>query len=274
MPPPTTTRSYRPPSFGLLRQAEQLAAEFSERFQIVRRLEVRVLAEEQGVAAALEAGQVVQGDLGLRWNFKPTAVLPVPGGPFGSKRRRQRLAIDKHLEPARCPRRLPRRDPIAGADPDAIHAGRRKLCHGNGVADRIAQAVGQQIGRTHLVHELLVDDPAAAIVEVFRLQQKPISGRHRIGDSSWAEEDAAEGRNQKERSIAFHGFSPKASITRSEFACDVRGLRFAVAIWTPQQQPDKYEFRCGSSHCQGAALSVFPESIGCRDFAQLSRIGG
>ena len=126
MPPPTTTRSYRPPRSGCSGRPSSSRRSFSEPFQIVRRLVAQILAEEQCVAAALETGEVVERNLGLGWNLNHAAVLPVPGGPFGSKRRRQRLAVDKHLEAARCPRRLPRRDPIAGADPDAIRAGRRE----------------------------------------------------------------------------------------------------------------------------------------------------
>ena len=80
----------------------------------------------------------------------------------------------------------------------------------------IAQAVGQQVGRTHLVHELLVDDPAAAIVEIFGLQQKPVGGRRRIRRFAPADKDAAQDSKQKERNMAFHGFFPRGD---SEWPC-------------------------------------------------------
>ena len=51
---------------------------------------------------------------------------------------------------------------------------------GRGIGDRPAQPVGQQIGRAHLVHELRVDDPAAALREAFGLDQ------HVVGEAGVA----------------------------------------------------------------------------------------
>ena len=50
------------------------------------------------------------------------------------------------------------------------------------VRDRPAQAVGQQVGRAHLVHELRIDDPAAALRETLGLDQDKITfDRRRLG---------------------------------------------------------------------------------------------
>ena len=103
IPPPTTTRSKRPPSSGCSGSPSSSRRNFAKRSRIVGRPELEVLAEENGVAAALEAGQVVQGHLGLRGHLDRAAVLPMPGCAFGSERHRQRLAVDEHLKAAGAP---------------------------------------------------------------------------------------------------------------------------------------------------------------------------
>ena len=90
------------------------------------------------------------------------------------------LPFDEHLEPARRARRLPRRHPVLGADPDAIRAGRRELDLGGRVRHRHAQPVRQQVRRAHLVHELRIDDPAAALRETLRLDKDDLCGHGRV----------------------------------------------------------------------------------------------
>ena len=129
-----------PAVFGRFGQAERLPAEGGERGRFIGRLEAEVAAEQDGVAASLEAGQIMQGDFGLAANFHGAAILPVPGGALGAEGGAERLAVDEHLEPARRARRFPGRDPIARADPDPVLAGGGKLRGGLRVADRLAQA--------------------------------------------------------------------------------------------------------------------------------------
>jgi len=52
---------------------------------------------------------------------------------------------------------------------------RRRERHGrDGIRDRHAQPVRQQKGRTHLVHELLIHDPATQVREALGLDQNMI----------------------------------------------------------------------------------------------------
>ena len=60
----------------------------------------------------------------------------------------------------------------------------RELHGGVGVVDRHAQPVREQEGRAHLVHELLVDDPAAGILK--------LSASISMGERSFAPTSAAE----------------------------------------------------------------------------------
>ena len=113
----------------------------------------------------------MQRDFGLAADLHRAAILPVPCGALGAEGGAERLAVDEHLEPARRARRFPRRDPIARADPDAVLAGGGKLHGGLRVAHRLAQPVRQQIGRAHLVHELLVHHPAAEVGELLGFEQ-------------------------------------------------------------------------------------------------------
>ena len=112
------------------------------------------------------------------------AAPPGPAAPVRPRRRpasaRPRLRCQTS-SPAACRRQAPgtvpappapsTAPPNRGCGPRRDTSGRGKLRHGDRVPHRVAQAVGQQVGRSHLVHELLVDDPAAAIVEGFGLQQ-------------------------------------------------------------------------------------------------------
>jgi len=157
--------------FGHFRQAERLAAQGRQRGQVVRRLEVQVRAEENGVAASLEAGQVVQGDLGLAADLDDAAVLPMPFGAFGAEGGRKRLPVEEDLEPAGRAGRFPGGDPIARADPDAVFAFGREPGSGLGVADRLAQTVRKEIGRAHLIHELLIHNPATQVSELLGFEE-------------------------------------------------------------------------------------------------------
>ena len=172
-----------------LRQPAQLAPQRRQHGRIVgrgRRLGGR---EQQRIAAALETGEVVQGERGgPLCHFHHAAVLPMPLGPFRAERRRRRLAVDKHLEDPRRAgrlhvggrvRRFPRRNPIPRAHPEAVSARLRELDRRRRILDRHAQPVGQQEGRAHLIHRLLIHDPAARRREALRLDEHVVSRRRR-----------------------------------------------------------------------------------------------
>jgi len=160
-----------PAVFGRFRQSERLAAERSQRRRLIGRREVEVAGEKEGITASLEAGQIMQGNFRLAANLHCAAILPMPGSALGAEGGAERLAVDQHLEPARRPRRLPGGDPVPRAHPDPVLAGSRKPHSSLRVAHGLAQPVGQQVGRPHLVHELLVHQPPAEVGELLALDQ-------------------------------------------------------------------------------------------------------
>ena len=95
----------------------------------------------------------------------------MPGGALGAEGGAERLAVHENFEPPRRARRFPGSDPIARAHPDPVLAGGRKPHGGLRVAHRLAQPVCQQVGRPHLVHELLVHQPTAEVGELLCLDQ-------------------------------------------------------------------------------------------------------
>ena len=194
MPPPTTTRSNCPPARASRAGRATARRSFAKPGPIVGRHELEVLGEQHRVAAALEAGQVVQRDLGLARRPRPLppscqchAAPSVPkvvasGLPSTSTWNRPGRPAPSTARPNRgC---APRRG-IVPADGN--------LAVGHGVADRIAQPVGQQVRRAHLVHELLVDDPAAAVAEALGLHQQAVGGVERNGTGEQGDEQGERG---------------------------------------------------------------------------------
>jgi len=158
--------------FGFVGQVELPLAKRGQCFWVIRRCEARIGRKDDGIATAVETGQVVQakGNLAGR-QFDLFAGLPMPRVSLGAERGPQRLAVDEQLKPARRPGRLPRRDPIAGSHPDLIGSGGGQLDRRGCIFDRDSHSVGQQDRRAHLIHILLVDHPAAGIVETLGLDQ-------------------------------------------------------------------------------------------------------
>ena len=120
--------------------------------------------EVDRVATAVEAGEVVEGDLrpGRRRDVDGAGIVPVPVGPLGAERLGERLAVHEDLELAGRPRRLPAGDPIVRPDPDAVLAGVRELDGRGRVLDRDAEAVGEEVWRSHRLDELRVEAPASS----------------------------------------------------------------------------------------------------------------
>ena len=122
--------------------------------------------EDNCITSTFKAGQVVQGDGDLLvCNLDCPAILPVPLCSFGAEDGSKGHTVDEQLEPARRCRRFPRGHPVARANPYAVLAGGWKPHLRCGVFDRLTQTVSQQQWRAHLVGKLLVDDPAAEVVE-------------------------------------------------------------------------------------------------------------
>ena len=159
----------------LFGEPEPLRPERFEWLSPVGRLEVEVGVEEDGVAAAFEAGQIVQRDGRARRQLDDPAVLPVPRVALGPEGRLQGLAVDEQLEPSRCTLRAPGRDPVAGPDPDAMRPWTLDLDLARGVGDGLPHAVREEEGRAHEIHELLVEHPPAQVVERLGLEQERTS---------------------------------------------------------------------------------------------------
>ncbi len=136
------------------------------------RFEIGVLAEEHRLAAAFEAGQVVQRDGRLFPDLDRAAIMPMPLRVLGAKGFVERLAVDEQLERAWRAWRVPRSHPVPGAHPHAVGARGREANLGHRIPNRYAETVGQQVGRTHLIHRLLVNFPAAEVGEAFRFQEE------------------------------------------------------------------------------------------------------
>jgi hypothetical protein len=128
---------------------EQLAAEFGHRFAFVRRNQGRIGGEQDGVASAIETGQIAQCDADRPsgfGDFDRAASLPVPGISLCAEEDRQWFPLHEDLEPPRRLGRVPGRRPITGADQNAILARRREFDVGHRIRDGTAQPVSHQNG--------------------------------------------------------------------------------------------------------------------------------
>ena len=135
------------------------------------------------VNASVESVEVVQGE-------RVQAVLEchVPGLdpqpfalPLTAEQIRQLLAVDDEVEGAGASAIVPWRGPVLGTHPDAVLAARRleRLLR---VSNWFAHAVGEEIGRTHLVHELGVVDPSTIVLKPLRLDDNRLRLRGKCSD--------------------------------------------------------------------------------------------
>ena len=158
--------------------AEEAFPHRREGRDIVRRREVLVGGEDQRVAAAVVARQVVQFDFRVALRERERAAFdPAPALFLLAERRRARLPVEEHLEPAGRGR-----VPVLAAHPEVIFARLRDGHLGRRVGDRFARARGEQVGRAHQQPELRIDGPAAHVVEPFRLEidrRRPARGGRR-----------------------------------------------------------------------------------------------
>ena len=117
-----------------------------------------------------------QGDL--------AAGLPMPLGALGAELGGDGLAVDDQLEAARGAGGLPVGDPILGADPDAVFAGGGDTDGAGGVADGLAEAVGEEVRRADDVRESGVEFPAAVGGQGLGFDEDRISGLGAAGQGS------------------------------------------------------------------------------------------
>ena len=164
----------------LVGPAEQFAAQRFELGPPSGGTKSGIAAKQDGVAAAFEAGQIAKRDGGRIFDLDGAAVLPMPLGAFGAERGVERLAVDQRVGNGPERRALSRARPSRACEPKRGTCRRWELDVRRGVPHRFAQAVGEQVGRAHDVHELLVDDPAARFVERLGLDEHEV-----IGHRAW-----------------------------------------------------------------------------------------
>ena len=155
---PSTVRRLQSQGRAARTQPGQLLA-------LVRWHPARIGREQDRIAAAFEAREVVQTDLDLVLQFTGTPVLPVPRLALGTEDGLQGRAIEQNLKSARRARGIPWCHPIAGPHPDAVGPRTGKIHRAGTIGHGYAQAVSKHIGRSHQVHHLLVHHPAAAFTE-------------------------------------------------------------------------------------------------------------
>ena len=148
-----------------------------------------VLAEEDGVGATGEAGEVMEGEFHVaRGQGDLAAGLPMPFGSLVTEFGSDRLAVDDQLEAARGARRFPVGDPILGAYPDPVLAGGGDADGAGGVADRFAEAVGEEVRRADDVGESRVEFPAAVAGEGLGLDEDGVGALGAAGEGGQAGE--------------------------------------------------------------------------------------
>ena len=193
---------------GPVRQAEQSATEGVDRRDVVHGLESKIPAEEQRFAPALEAGEVVERNGRLRPDLDRASVVPVPVGVLRAEGLADGPAIEQHLKLPRRTGRTPRGHPVARPHPEPVAARRRERHARDGVGHGPAKTVGEQVGRSHLVHRLLIDHPAAEIVEALGLQKHELV-RSRGGRAAPAGEEGERGAGGgTEEHATAHGDDP------------------------------------------------------------------
>ena len=128
----------------LVGQPEGFSAKRGKCSRIFRWDEMRLTAQHDGIAAALEASQIVQGERGVSLRDRNRSpVMPGPIDTSGSEDLHQRSAIDEYLKLAGRTRCFPAGHPIFGANKDAVLAWFRQRDGRDGIGYRGSQTVGQ-----------------------------------------------------------------------------------------------------------------------------------
>ena len=106
----------------------------------------------------------------------PAAFLPMPLGALGAELGGDGLSVDDQLEAAGGAGGVPVGDPILGAHPDAVFACGGDPDGAGGVGDRLAEAVGQEVGRADDVGESRIELPAARGGQGFGFDEDRVGG--------------------------------------------------------------------------------------------------
>ncbi len=157
--------------FGLsLVEAESRTTHGHEGVAAVGQIKAGVGGEHDGVASAIEAAQIVKSERLLAWFERDaTSLLPLPAVAFRAHRLRESLASDLDTEASGALGIAPGRRPVERAHKDGIGALFGYIHRGDGIGHRAPHAMSHEIGRTHEIHKLLVDDPSAFVGKRFGL---------------------------------------------------------------------------------------------------------
>ncbi len=178
-PAPTTTTSNSPSAAGSNDTPLSRLRSCCNALRSSRRHIRQIAGQQQRVAAAKVARQVVQRQLDRpRRQIELAGGLPDPSLVVrGSEDLRRADAVDRDAELSR--RMLS--DPILGADPQTITARLRQLHLGRRVGDGPSHARGDQVGRPHLLDELGVQPPVAIVGKILGLDPQKAGNDHRRG---------------------------------------------------------------------------------------------
>ncbi len=69
--------------------------------------------------------------------------------------------------------------PVTGAHPDPVFSSFGDLNLSLGILDFFSKAMSHEVGGTHLIHRLLIDDPASELSETFGIDHLLIGPCHR-----------------------------------------------------------------------------------------------
>ncbi len=158
---------------GRLRQAQLFPTPIAQDVRRVRRHILLVLRKIEGVYPTIKAFGILnrQGRHRLGHRHR-AAILPMPFRPFIAKDLLQHRVTHRHTKGTRRAFRTPTGHPILRAHVNMILTRRREGHHPRRMGHRRAQAMGQQIGRTHLMDKLGVQFPAPMIGKTLGLHQE------------------------------------------------------------------------------------------------------
>ena len=135
------------------------------------------LGEEDGVAATLVSGEVVEGEADLfSCDLYLASSLPIPSGAFGAEGGVEGFAVHEDLEAAGAAFYLELRDPVHGAHEGVVGARFGEADRRRGVGHGLAEAVREHVRRAHEVDELRIEEPPAVLFEALSLDEHVLRG--------------------------------------------------------------------------------------------------
>ena len=181
-----------PLRFGFRGKPEGLATPGGEYRGVVGR-RCRIGGQQDAVAAAVEAGEVVQGEPRLAGGqFDGAAVVPCPRRALRAEGLGEWRTVDEHLKTPRRAGGVPAGHPVFRPHEHAVGPGRGDRDARRRIGNGLPEAVGHQIGRAHLADKLGIQAPAAMVGEALGLDEHR-GGRCRTGRHQQPDQDKKRG---------------------------------------------------------------------------------